>query len=312
MNRQILYPLYPADYEHPFDRESLKRLENTRGLEMLTQRLLDYGLEKYLLIKHTGDNIRVTSQNIPELYGVLLEACQILGVRQVPELYIQLEDKIRSFTSGEKRRVVVLSSGCIDLLNREELLFMIGRELGHIKSNHVFYRMMADSLQVISQLISDVTLGLGNLLSMPIQIALMHWYRMSEFTADRAGLLACQDPDLAGNAFIKIAGLPLKYHGKVTVDDLRKQAKDFEDIQETNFDKLIRFAASYENAQPFTIIRASQLFAWIRKGDYEAILDNRSGNVILDEGRCPQCHTPFAEDEKFCRQCGQALRVVNP
>ncbi len=310
MNRKTLYPLYPADYEHPFDRESLKKLENTRGLELLTQRLLDYGMEKYLLIKHTGDNIQVKSSNIPELHGILLEACNILGVRQIPHLYIQLEDKIQSFASGEKKRIIVLSSGAIDLLNRDELLFLIGRELGHIKSNHVFYRMMADSMQVVTQLISDITLGLGNLLSMPLQIALMHWYRMSEFTADRAGLLACQDPDVASNAFIKIAGLPVKYHGMVTVEDLRQQAKDFDNIQETNFDKLIRFAAGYENPQPFTIIRASELFKWVKRGDYEAILESKSGRMIEELGRCPKCQTPFAEDEKFCRQCGTALSIL--
>ncbi|MEL7531286.1 MAG: M48 family metallopeptidase [Bacteroidota bacterium] len=307
MNRKILRPLYSGEYEHPFDREALKRLERTRGLELLTNRLLDYGLEKYLRIKHTGDNIRITNNNIPELYGILLEACKLLDVRQVPELYIQLEDKIQSFTSGEKKRVIVISSGAVDLLSRPELLFLMGRELGHIKSNHVFYRMMADSLQIVSQLISDVTLGLGNLLSMPIQVALMYWYRMSEFTADRAGLLACQDPEIAGEAFIKIAGLPQKYHGRVTVKDLRDQAKDFEDLQESNFDKLIRFAAGYEDPQPFTIIRAAELFKWVQRGDYDNIIENKAAKIQSEMANCWNCESPYTKDEKYCRQCGVEL-----
>ncbi|MEL6654424.1 MAG: hypothetical protein AAFQ87_26855, partial [Bacteroidota bacterium] len=70
MNRKILRPLHSAEYEHPFDRQALKRLERTRGLELLTNRLLDYGMEKYLRIKHTGDNIKITNENIPELYGI--------------------------------------------------------------------------------------------------------------------------------------------------------------------------------------------------------------------------------------------------
>ncbi|RMG59501.1 MAG: hypothetical protein D6722_22225 [Bacteroidetes bacterium] len=201
----------------------------------------------------------------------------------------------------------MLSSGAIDLLSEQELLFLLGRELGHIKSNHVLYRMMADSLRLIAQLISDATLGLGNLLSMPIQIALMHWYRMSEFTADRAGLLTCQDVEVAGQALIKIAGLPEKYHGRVTVEDLRRQARDFDDIKEGTFDKLIRFMAGYENDQPFTIIRASQLFQWVSKGEYQRILDRDENFVIPPEARCPACQTPFQPGDQFCTQCGAAL-----
>ena len=308
--RKILANLYPVEYEHPFDRESLNRLENTRGIDLLTQKVLDHGLEKYLLIKHTGDNIRIDSNNIPEVHALLLEACRILDMHEIPELYIQLEDKITSFTSGEKRRIIVLSSGAIDLLNEDELLFLLGRELGHIKSNHVLFRMMAESLQVVSQIISDVTLGIGNLVSMPLKIALMHWFRMSEFTADRAGLLTCQDPEVAAQALIKIAGLPIKYHGRITSDQLRKQAHDFDDIQETTFDKLIRFAASYENSQPFTIIRASQLFKWLDAGSYQMIMERQSPKIKIKGGICPNCQTPFTSDENYCRQCGNRLSTV--
>lgn len=299
--------LYSTEYEHPFDRQSLDKLENTRGLEMLTNRVLDYGLEKYLHIKHTGDNIRVEKETIPEIYDILIEACRILDMRDVPELYINLEDKIKSFTSGEKQRIIVLSSGAIDLLNSEELLFLLGRELGHIRSNHVLYRMMADSLTILSQLISDVTLGLGNLVTMPLKVALMHWYRMSEFTADRAGLLCCQDVDVAAQALIKMAGLPLKYHGRVKTEHLRKQSHDFDKLEAGNFDKLIRFVASYENSHPFTIIRASQLFTWIESGSYMNILNAHGQKRLPVDGICPNCTAAYTTEDSFCTQCGQKL-----
>ncbi|MEO1448873.1 MAG: M48 family metallopeptidase [Bacteroidota bacterium] len=307
MTRKILSNLNPRAYEHPFDRASLDRLERTRGLKPLTQRVLDYGLERYLTIKHTGNNLRVYQERIPEIHNLLLEACRVMDMWQVPELYIELEDKIRSFTVGQKRQIIVLSSGAIDLLSDDEILFMLGRELGHIRSQHVLYGMMADQLRVITQLISDATLGIGNLLSMPLQVALMHWYRMSEFTADRAGLLVCQDPDIAARALIKVAGLPVKYHDRISVEDLKKQASAFDDIQESTFDKLIRFVAGYENSQPFTIIRASQLFKWVQSGTYEAILDGTRGELLEDEDRCPKCHYPAGKDDLFCTQCGFRL-----
>lgn len=307
--RQILTQLYSDEYEHPFDRASLDRLQRTRGLDLLTEKLLEWGLEKYLRMKYTGNNLRITHRNLPVVHDLLREGCRILEMDDVPELYLQLEDKITSFSSGERRRLIVISSGALELLSEEELLFLIGRELGHIRSDHVLYRMMADSLAVIAQLISDVTLGLGNMLSMPLQAALMHWYRLSEFTADRAGLLVCQNPQVVGQALIKMAGLPARFEGSVSVADLRTQALEFDDLNLNNFDKLLRFAASYEEAQPFIVIRASQLFQWVEDGDYARILERPETVDIPAEQRCPRCQEPFKPGDDYCAFCGQALQA---
>lgn len=298
--------LYPSEYEHPFDREALDRLENTRGLDLLTQKVLDAGLESYLRIKFTGDNLQITARTIPEIHTLLVEACKIMGMQEVPELYLMLEDKIQSFSSGQKRKMIVISSGSVDLLNDRELLFLLGRELGHMRSNHVVYREMGDSLTLVSQIISDLTLGVGNLLSMPIKIALMHWYRMSEFTADRAGLLVCQDPEVATQALIKMAGLPLKYHGKFSTEEFRRQANSFSEIEVKTFNKFIRFLASYENPQPFTVIRGAQLFKWVDSGEYDRVLNKASVSIkSLKEGlHCHACGNPIIQNDLFCVECG--------
>lgn len=311
MSRKPLINLRSREYEHPFDKSALDRLENTRGLEMVTQKVLDLGLERMLRIKHAGDNIRLTKENSPDLHAILEEACSLLSLKRIPELYINLDDKINSLTSGESRTQIVISSGCVELLNEEEMLFMLGREVGHIKSGHVFYQMMADSLQAINLFLSEATLGISNLVSMPLKAALLHWYRMAEFTADRAGLLACQDMEVAANTFIKMAGLPKEYHGRVSVQDLRNQAKEFDDIKEkNNLDKVIRFAASYENRQPFTIIRASQLFQWNDSGEFGQVLnkEDRLESPIGFDCLNRNCPFPFAADELYCRECGIEVR----
>lgn len=298
--------LYPSEYEHPFDREALDRLENTRGLDLLTQKVLDAGLESYLRIKYTGDNLQITARTIPEIHALLVEACKIMGMQEVPELYLMLEDKIQSFSSGQKRKMIVISSGSVDLLNDQELLFLLGRELGHMRSNHVVYREMGDSLTLVSQIISDLTLGVGNLLSMPIKIALMHWYRMSEFTADRAGLLVCQDPEVATQALIKMAGLPTKYHGQFSTEEFRRQANSFSEIEVKTFNKFIRFLASYENPQPFTVIRGAQLFKWVDNDEYHRVLNQASVSIkALREGLfCHACGSPVSKNDIFCVECG--------
>ncbi|MEM6264648.1 MAG: M48 family metallopeptidase [Bacteroidota bacterium] len=310
MERKHLSFLYSDEYEHPFDRHALNRLEKTRGLHMVSEKILKAGFEKYLIIRHTADNIQVTKDTIPEVYALLEEACQVLDMEQVPELYIYLEDKIKSFTTGRDRQLIAISSGSIDLLSEDELYFLIARELGHIRSNHVLYRMMADSVQTLSKIAGDISMGLSNWVSYPLQIALMHWYRMSEFTADRAGLLACQCLDTCLKAFIKIAGLPQVYHDRVSVADYRKQVQAFHDFQESNFDRLIQFAANVEYDQPFLAIRADQLITWHDVGAYQQILNRipllKEGNHTDCESiNCPQ---PFDEYDNFCTECGKRLR----
>jgi len=301
--------LYAAEYEHPFDRQALDRLENTRGIRLVSKKVLDHGLEKYLLMRHTGDNLQITPQTIPELYMALEKACELLAMKALPELFLFLDDKIKSFTIGESRQVIAISSGAVELLNEEEMLFFLGRELGHIRSNHVLYHMMATSIRAVSQLIGEMSLGIGNLLSMPLRMALLHWHRMSEFTADRAGLLTCQNPEVAMSTLIKISGLPARYYGWVSSAEFRRQARAFDDIQESHFDKFIRFAAKHESDQPFTIIRASQLFQWIEAGDYERILEKDRLEGMPPDFHCTNrnCPFPFEEEESYCRECGMEL-----
>ena len=41
---------------------------------------------------------------------------------------------------------------------------------------------------------------------LPVKLALLEWYRKSELSADRAGLLASQDTRTAMRVFLKLAG----------------------------------------------------------------------------------------------------------
>lgn len=61
---------------------------------------------------------------------------------------------------------------------------------------------------------------------------------MSEFTADRAGLLTCQDIEAASSAMVKLAGVPRKYFDSFDVEDFIKQAKEFYGYDYGTLDKM--------------------------------------------------------------------------
>ena len=192
---------------------------------------------------------------------VFLEyACQILDMPKVPELYIQWGYNINAFTVGSENPIIVLNSGLIDMCDDDEIMFIIGHELGHIKSNHMLYHMMASVINMAIESIPG-----GNLIAAPLQYALYYWNRMSEFTADRAGLLCCQNKDAAIRMFMKMAGMPLKEFNNVNYQSFIKQASEFKMLDEDGMSKLIKFISIANDSHPWTVMRAAELLNWMKQ-----------------------------------------------
>ncbi|MUL35025.1 M48 family metallopeptidase [Gloeocapsopsis dulcis] len=275
MNVNKISGLSYQEYEHPFDKSARNTLEQTPGLEFLVKKLNYYGIEKILKIQYTGSNLKVNSQNFSDIYDILKKVCDVLCLAEVPELYIQWGYSINAFTAGVEKPIIVLNSGCIDLLSPEELMFVIGHEIGHIKSKHVLYYQMASVMPGLSHIIGEATFGLGGLVATGLQLALLNWRRMSEFTADRAGLLACQDVNCAANALIKMAGLPHKFFNTVGVESFITQAKEFEGYDYQTLDKVAKVMSTMWQEHPWTVMRASELFKWVETGAYHRVLQKR-------------------------------------
>lgn len=256
-NKKILKGLDQTQYEHPFDREALDALENTPGLTVAGKYITKQTIERIYTVQYTGSNLKVTADNYPDIYEYLDYACRILDLDRKPELYIQWGYGINAFTVGAEKPIVVLNSGLIDLCDEDEKMFIIGHELGHIKSNHMLYHMMA---QVINYII-DAIPG-GGIVAAPLKYALLYWDRMSEFTADRAGLLCCQNKDAAMRAFIKMAGLPINQFNKMDEQAFLQQAKDFDSLDYENLNKFFKIISIMDSTHPWTVMRVAELIKW--------------------------------------------------
>jgi Zn-dependent protease with chaperone function len=311
MERIIIEGLNSSEYEHPFDRKALNALEQTPGLETMVRKFNQYWNDKLLKIQYTGSNIKVTERNFPELHKALCEACSILSIAKVPNLYIRWSYDINAFTAGVEDPIIVLNSGTVDLLNYDELLFIIGHELGHIKSQHVLYYQMAQVLPLLGNIIGSATLGIGNLISTGLQIAILNWSRMSEFTADRAGLLVCQNANSASSAMVKLAGVPLKYMDSVNTEEFIKQAKEFDGYDYDSLDKIAKVVSTMWQNHPWTVMRAAEFFKWVESGEYDSVLSRTSKvekNISLRKKNiCPTCGSKVKAEDAFCKTCGTKL-----
>ena len=264
-NKKILTGLSHEQYEHPFDQAALETLESSKVIPLIGKWVTSNFIERIFNVQYTGSNLKVTRDNYPKIYEYLEYACEILDVKNKPELYIQWGYDINAFTVGAEHPIIVLNSGMIDLCNDDEAMFIIGHELGHIKSNHMLYHMMAQYMNVLISLAPGV---ITKLITSGVQYTLYYWYRMSEFTADRAGLMCCQDKDAAVRSFMKMAGVPQTHFNNLNMDTFIQQARDFKQLDEEGMNKLIKVLSIAEANHPWTVMRAAELLKWINEGEY--------------------------------------------
>lgn len=294
MERAHLYEIPSDVYEHPLDRKTLKALESFSILEGVIKTMLDWSFVKAQYAIHKASNYHVTEETCPELDHLIKEAASILSVRDIPRVYLEWSYNINGSTTGYKdTTMMILNTGVIDLMSEMEQTFVIGHELGHIKSKHVIYHMLA---QFLSQGISNIPI-IGAVPEVFL-LALTKWSRMSEFTADRAGLLACQDVDAALTAIVKMSGVPAKYFDRINLDAFLREARDIEsdlNISDKIYQKILN--AVY-NDHPWTLLRALELKKWVDSGEYQKILDTYKAK------KCPDCGRYNAPDATECDSCG--------
>lgn len=284
MTRKILYHLRAEDYQHPADRKALAALEKTPGLPLLMKKISEYGIDRLLRLQTLGNEFQVTSSNFPKLYDALVEACEILNVSPMPELYLYRgTGHISTYAIGVEKPLIGVNLETMEWLSYEELLFVLGYELSRIKGGYLSYQQLVPVMPLLKSLISSTTLGLGGLAANGLEVALYNWIVMTKFTADRMGLLTCQDSNVAITALIKLGGLPSEYLRPEIIRDFLDQARKF-NIQELDrLDQVTKVFSFMEHRFPWMVMRASELLRWVDAGLYDQCLQLRdSEQEILD------------------------------
>jgi hypothetical protein len=144
-----------------------------------------------------------------------------------------------------------------------------------------------------------------------MEMALLHWQRMSEYTADRAGLLGCQDANVALQALMKLAGLPAKYYSRINTADFVAQAKAFHEMDQDKLTVVAKFFNRMDATHPYTVMRSKQLLDWYDSGGYEQTLKApQAAPVSMPPGIsrfCISCGYGLRGSEVYCSGCGKAL-----
>ena len=149
----------------------------------------------------------------------------------------------------------------------DELRCVFGHELGHAVSGHAVYRTLLMRLLGLGGLLSAVPGGAIGIRM--ITIGLLEWSRKAELSADRAGLLASQDPTAALRTHMKLAsGGSLE---ELDVTSFLQQGAEYDeggDVRES----LIKLSLLQQQSHPFAVVRATELRRWTDSGAYMTIL----------------------------------------
>src|SRR5262249_1902464 len=141
-----------------------------------------------------------------------------------------------AYTLGGDSHVVVASNMAVEHLELDELQFVLGHELGHVKAGHVRYHYAAQLIKKGASIASSLTFGLGGLATRaPLGTTLFAWSAGWEFPAARAGLLARQDRGAALRAMMKLAGFPPKFIQEMKPDEYLAQAARHQQALDDSF-----------------------------------------------------------------------------
>ncbi|QSV56494.1 MAG: M48 family metallopeptidase [Dolichospermum sp. UKL201] len=284
MTKKILTGLSSTAYEHPFDKKALASLQSMPGLSPLLKKVNEYGIDRLLRLQSIASEIRVTPRNFPQLYQPLLEACQILDVTTIPELYLfRGTGHIQTYIIGVEKTIVGINIEAMEWLNYDELLFIFGYEIARIKSQHIVYHQISIVMPALKMWLSSTTLGLGGLIASGVELALYNWVMMAKFTADRAGLLACQDIDVATTALMKLAGLPEEYLTPHVIEDFLIQSREFAANSVDSLDQVTKILSYSDSNLSWLVMRTGELLKWVDSGEYNHVLQGENVNTSKGE-----------------------------
>ena len=136
---------------------------------------------------------------------------------------------------------LLISSGLYTKLTERELLFVVGHEFGHVVYNH---QLLPARAILAERGVCDAERALK----------LMSWARRAEISADRLGMLCCQDLDVAAKALIKLSCGLSEDLIEFDLPGYVSQLADIEAISRT-----VRAVEDFYSTHPFNPIRVVAL-----------------------------------------------------
>lgn len=238
--------------------------------------------------------LRLTRGMAPEPFGALSDVVGALGIQAEVELFCVSDTRINAFVvppQGEGGVVLVgFTSEALERLDPGELRFVLGHEIGHVLLGHF-------NLSV-SDLVGDENVS-------PLQmVRLCAWMRYAELSADRVGLLCCDDFDTAVRAFFKLtSGLSKQSY----LGHARAHA---EQLAAVTRDELPSSEADWFSTHPYSPLRVKALDLFSRSETFHALMGRSAADARFH--RFLGKSGALLSEAELEREVGALMKIMNP
>ena len=302
-DRTQLRDISSLAWEHPADAASLRTLRQVPGFDIALRKVFGLFAERTLRLMSMGSSVEVSAEQYPEVNAIYEEVLRVLDAPVRYPLYISQKPLVDAGAVGLKEPFIVLHYLTVQPLNEEHLRFVLGREVGHILSDHVLYKTMLRLLVNLSR-VAFVNV-LSGLAYTAITAALFEWDRKSELSSDRAGLLAVQDPDVVRLALLRAAG---GVGEGASIEAFQEQARRYEEDSDT-LDTIAKAMALLNRSHPFPVERLKEIDEWIDSGAYDNILSGEYLTRAAEPKRHPRPWDVWRESASSYAESLKGTRV---
>lgn len=266
-NRKRFPGISTRAWEHPADRSALVALRKLSGFDDILKKLGGMVSERAVRLMFLASAVRASERQFPHLHDMVRDAAYILDLEKIPPLYVTQDPVPNAMCIGMDSPVIVVTTSLVELLDEEEMRAVIGHEVAHAMSGHAVYRTM---LIILTNLATRIAwIPLGGIAVLAIITALKEWFRKSEISCDRAGLLVGQDLQASMRGLMKLAG---GHHlHEMNTDAFLEQAEEYDRAGDLR-DGVIKLLQLLPQTHPFVAVRVQKLKKWAESEEYSSIM----------------------------------------
>lgn len=271
---------------HPLERENFAKLQDSSLIGIFLNVMGSFHAGLTSLAEVPDRSFIVTPQNFPRLYEAYKIAHGKLELKKDYDLFCNFEYNRNAKTLGtDEDCIIVVDSSCLEDFSDDQLRALLGRELAHIKFNHVKYLTAFSLIDYFINFFPSFIANVGTVSA--LKGLLLDYLLATQFTADRAGAFVAGDilPVIQNN--LMISGLETSDecvdYELYTKIDLPEDLNHFD-----NTVKLLMTNTLKDFQIPFVIPRIRELAVWSSLEECKEFLPRASKNTPEEIFKTPE------------------------